>query len=135
MRLYIEANSWEIWSQPTRSPILRLDFQRGATQPLLVRFVQDATVVPLASASATGTLSFFADPSSSNLLVPAVTWSKTGMGPTTTYTFTPIFTGTNLDTALGSDVSISAYMQIKWTDGSTAGKTPLLSVRIFNSHA
>jgi hypothetical protein len=132
MRYYIDTYSWQIWSRPTRSPILRFAFDRGTVPNIEIQFVTDGVVVALADGSATGTLGFKTAKTDASYLVAPVSWTKSGTGTATKYTFTPTFLASNLDTALGSNDSIVVYGEIKWVDGSNTGETGF-SGRIYSN--
>ncbi len=129
LRLYVDTYSQQVWSRPTRAPIIRWNFQRGSTEDILVRFVTDGVVGALSSG--TVTLSFKATPTASSFLIPVVSATVTGSGTSAYYKVTPAFTSNELDTLIGTDLSASAYMELRWTDGSTTNVSGPYLVRIF----
>lgn len=122
MLYYIDTYTNRIWDKVTRSPVLYFRFYRGSVPSIDFQFVTDGETAALADGSATGTLGFKSAPTDAGYLIAAVSWTKSGSGATTKYTFTPTFLSTALDTALGSADSIPVYGEIKWVDGSNTNE-------------
>lgn len=80
--------------------ITSLDFKRGDKMPIVVRFVNDGSVVEL-SADATGKA--LLKPKGRHSAVPvggAASWTKAGAGSTTTYTFLMLLNTAAINTLL-----------------------------------
>ncbi len=136
-RLYVDNYTQAVWSRPTRAPIIRYQFQRGSSEEIQVRFVTDGVAAAIPDTetgglnSATVTLSFKATPDASTFLIPTVSAVSTGSGAAAYYKLVPVFTSTELDNLLGSDLSAVAYMELRWTSADTTNVAGPFLVRIF----
>jgi hypothetical protein len=108
------------WKSTTRSPILRFAFNRGATEPIPVKFI-DAGVVQELGSTATVGFGLKATRQSTSWLITPSTAAKTGTTTSTIYTLSPQIMGSALDTALGTSDSLACVLELYWTDSGTGG--------------
>jgi hypothetical protein len=130
LRLYIDTYTQEIWRLPTRAPVLRFAFQRGATEAIDVQAVTDGVTAALGG---TPTLSFKTAPTDASFLIATVTGTASGSGTSAKHTFLPLFSSAALDTLLGSSLSASCYGEIKWTEGSATNIVGPFLCRIYGN--
>lgn len=102
-----------IWSAPTRSPIFRHVFNRGATENIKLRFCADGSTTQLGSGS-TVTLVFKETRQDTSLLIASVEATQSGAD----YILSPVFLGSTLDTALDGADSIAVVGELSWEDSS-----------------
>lgn len=133
--VYIDVYSQELWSLPTRSPILRWYFQRGSAELIKVRFVKDGVPTMLYDTDDQLTLSFKLAPNATSFLIPPV---QSAINPGDSHSFDgdhvpyyylqPSFSSSVLDLALGNSNSVEAYGEFKWPDtGNVALHAPVTS--------
>lgn len=133
MRVYVNLDSNEFVVSPTLlQRVSTVYMTRRDTLPVEVQFCRSGVVVELAS-GATGQLglkktfagSFLANDSG---------WTKTGTGTSTIYTFSLNLNTTNLNAEfpLDTEESISAKLELEWTESGNTSSTMPTSVTIYN---
>lgn len=139
MNLYFDVDARRFISAPgTRDIVSVLDFKRGDTLPVAVRFVSGTVVVeidPSPATAATGRLamkpvgSFDVEPTAG-----AASWVKTGTGTSTYYTFDLLLNTEDLNTLLGvgeaadvSSVQLNFEMEYILEDGSVISSNTILA--------
>ena len=133
MRVYVNLDSREFVVSPVLlQRVSTLFFTRRDIVPVQVQFVRGGTVVELA-AGATGQLGLkktFAG----SFLANDGAWTKTGTGTTTVYQFDLNLNTTNLNAEFPEDDedSISAKVEIEWTESGTTSSTLPTSATIYN---
>jgi hypothetical protein len=133
MRVYVNLDSREFVVSPVLlQRVSTLFFTRRDIVPVQVQFVRGGTVVELA-AGATGQMGLkktFAG----GFLANDGSWTKTGTGTTTVYQFDLNLNTTNLNAEFPEDDedSITAKVEIEWTESGTTSSTLPTSATIYN---
>ena len=133
MKVYVNLDSREFVVSPVLlQRVSTLFFTRRDIVPVQVQFVRGGTVVELA-AGATGQMGLkktFAG----SFLANDGAWTKTGTGTTTVYQFDLNLNTTNLNAEfpLDTEDSISAKVEIEWTESGTTSSTLPTAATIFN---
>ena len=133
MRVYVNLDSREFVVSPVLlQRVSTLFFTRRDIVPVQVQFVRGGTVVELA-AGATGQMGIkktFAG----SFLANDAGFTKTGTGATTLYQFDLNLNTSNLNAEfpLDTEDSISAKVEIEWTESSTTSSTLPTSATIYN---
>jgi hypothetical protein len=133
MRVYVNLDSREFVVSPVLlQRVSTLFFTRRDIVPVQVQFVRGGTVVELA-AGATGQLGLKKTFAGSFLANDAA-FTKTGTGTTTVYQFDLNLNTTNLNAEfpLDTEDSISAKVEIEWTEFGTTSSTLPTSATIYN---
>ena len=133
MRVYVNLDSREFVVSPVLlQRVSTLFFTRRDIVPVQVQFVRGGTVVEL-DAGATGQMGLkktFAG----SFLANDGAFTKTGTGATTIYQFDLNLNTSNLDAEFPEDDedSISAKVEIEWTESGTTSSTLPTSATIYN---
>ena len=133
MRVYVNLDSREFVVSPVLlQRVSTLFFTRRDIVPVQVQFVRGGTVVELA-AGATGQMGLkktFAG----SFLANDTAFTKTGTGATTIYQFDLSLNTSNLNAEfpLDTEDSISAKVEIEWTESGTTSSTLPTSATIYN---
>ena len=133
MRVYVNLDSREFVVSPVLlQRVSTLFFTRRDIVPVQVQFVRGGTVVELA-AGATGQMGIkktFAG----SFLANDAGFTKTGTGSTTVYQFDLNLNTSNLNAEFPADTepSISALVEIEWTESGTTSSTLPTSATIYN---
>ena len=133
MRVFVNLDSREFVVSPVLlQRVSTLFFTRRDVVPVQVQFVRGGTVVELA-AGATGAMGLkktFAG----SFLANDAGFTKTGTGATTIYQFDLNLNTTNLNAEfpLDTEESITAKVEIEWTESGTTSSTLPTSATIFN---
>ena len=133
MRVYVNLDSREFVVSPVLlQRVSTLFFTRRDIVPVQVQFVRGGTVVELAD-GATGQMGLkktFAG----SFLANDGAFTKTGTGATTIYQFDLNLNTSNLDAEFPEDDedSISAKVEIEWTESGTTSSTLPTSATIYN---
>ena len=133
MRVYVNLDSREFVVSPVLlQRVSTLFFTRRDIVPVQVQFVRGGTVVELA-AGATGQMGLkktFAG----SFLANDTAFTKTGTGATTIYQFDLSLNTSNLNAEfpLDTEESISAKVEIEWTESGTTSSTLPTSATIYN---
>jgi hypothetical protein len=133
MRVYVNLDSREFVVSPVLlQRVSTLFFTRRDIVPVQVQFVRGGTVVELA-AGATGQMGLkktFAG----SFLANDTAFTKTGTGTTTVYQFDLNLNTANIDAEFPEDTedSISAKVEIEWTESGTTSSTLPTSATVFN---
>jgi hypothetical protein len=133
MRVYVNLDSREFVVSPVLlQRVSTLFFTRRDIVPVQVQFVRGGTVVELA-AGATGAMGLkktFAG----SFLANDAGFTKTGTGSTTVYQFDLNLNTTNLNAEfpLDTEDSITAKVEIEWTESGTTSSTLPTSATVFN---
>jgi hypothetical protein len=133
MRVYVNLDSREFVVSPVLlQRVSTLFFTRRDIVPVQVQFVRGGTVVELA-AGATGQMGLKKTFAGSFLANDAA-FTKTGTGTTTVYQFDLNLNTTNLNAEfpLDTEDSISAKVEIEWTESGTTSSTLPTSATVFN---
>jgi hypothetical protein len=133
MRVYVNLDSREFGVSPVLlQRVSTLFFTRRDIVPVQVQFVRGGTVVELA-AGATGQMGLKKTFAGSFLANDAA-FTKTGTGTTTVYQFDLNLNTTNLNAEfpLDTEDSISAKVEIEWTESGTTSSTLPTSATIYN---
>jgi len=133
MKVYVNLDSREFVVSPVLlQRVSTLFFTRRDIVPVQVQFVRGGTVVELA-AGATGAMGLkktFAG----SFLANDAGFTKTGTGSTTVYQFDLNLNTTNLNAEfpLDTEDSITAKVEIEWTESGTTSSTLPTSATIYN---
>jgi hypothetical protein len=133
MRVYIDLNSRAFVVSPVLTQrVTELLFTRRDIVPVQVQFVRGGVVVELAE-GATGQMGLkktFAGA----FLANDGAFTKTGSGATAIYQFDLNLNTTNLNAEFPQDDedSITAKVEIEWTEGGTTSSTLPTSATVFN---
>jgi hypothetical protein len=133
MRVYVNLDSREFVVSPVLlQRVSTLSFTRRDVVPVQVQFVRGGTVVELA-AGATGAMGLkktFAG----SFLANDAGFTKTGTGSTTVYQFDLNLNTTNLNAEFPEDdeESITAKVEIEWTESGTTSSTLPTSAIVYN---
>ena len=133
MKVYVNLDSREFVVSPVLlQRVSTLFFTRRDIVPVQVQFVRGGTVVELA-AGATGQMGLkktFAG----SFLANDGAWTQTGTGATTVYQFDLNLNTSNLNAEfpLDTEDSISAKVEIEWTESGTTSSTLPTSATIYN---
>ena len=133
MRVYVNLDSREFVVSPVLlQRVSTLFFTRRDIVPVQVQFVRGGTVVELA-AGATGQMGLkktFAG----SFLANDGSWTKTGTGTMSVYQFDLNLNTSNLNAEfpLDTEDSISAKVEIEWTESGTTSSTLPTSATIYN---
>jgi hypothetical protein len=133
MRVYVNLDSREFVVSPVLlQRVSTLFFTRRDIVPVQVQFVRGGTVVELA-AGATGQMGLkktFAG----SFLANDGAFTKTGTGATTIYQFDLNLNTSNLNAEFPHDTedSITAKVEIEWTESGTTSSTLPTSATIYN---
>ena len=133
MRVYVNLDSREFVVSPVLlQRVSTLFFTRRDIVPVQVQFVRGGTVVELA-AGATGQMGLkktFAG----SFLANDGAWTKTGTGTTTVYQFDLNLNTSNLNAEFPYDTedSITAKVEVEWTESGTTSSTLPTSATIYN---
>jgi hypothetical protein len=133
MRVYVNLDSREFVVSPVLlQRVSTLFFTRRDIVPVQVQFVRGGTVVEL-DAGATGQMGLkktFAG----GFLANDAGFTKTGTGTTTVYQFDLNLNTSNLNAEfpLDTEDSISAKVEIEWTESGTTSSTLPAAATIFN---
>ena len=133
MKVYVNLDSREFVVSPVLlQRVSTLFFTRRDIVPVQVQFVRGGTVVELA-AGATGQMGLkktFAG----SFLANDGAWTKTGTGTTTVYQFDLNLNTSNLNAEFPADTepSISALVEIEWSESGTTSSTLPTSATIYN---
>jgi hypothetical protein len=133
MKVYVNLDSREFVVSPVLlQRVSTLFFTRRDIVPVQVQFVRGGTVVELA-AGATGQMGLKKTFAGSFLANDAA-FTKTGTGTTTVYQFDLNLNTTNLNAEfpLDTEDSISAKVEIEWTESGTTSSTLPTSATIYN---
>jgi len=133
MRVYVNLDSREFVVSPVLlQRVSTLFFTRRDIVPVQVQFVRGGTVVELA-AGATGQMGLKKTFAGSFLANDAA-FTKTGTGTTTVYQFDLNLNTSNLNAEfpLDTEDSISAKVEIEWTESGTTSSTLPTSATVFN---
>jgi hypothetical protein len=133
MRVYVNLDSREFVVSPVLlQRVSTLFFTRRDIVPVQVQFVRGGTVVELA-AGATGQMGLKKTFAGSFLANDAA-FTKTGTGTTTVYQFDLNLNTSNLNAEfpLDTEDSISAKVEIEWTESGTTSSTLPTSATIYN---
>jgi hypothetical protein len=133
MRVYVNLDSREFVVSPVLlQRVSTLFFTRRDIVPVQVQFVRGGTVVELA-AGATGQMGLKKTFAGSFLANDAA-FTKTGTGTTTVYQFDLNLNTTNLNAEFPEDDedSITAKVEIEWTESGTTSSTLPTSATVFN---
>jgi len=133
MKVYVNLDSREFVVSPVLlQRVSTLSFTRRDVVPVQVQFVRGGTVVELA-AGATGAMGLkktFAG----SFLANDAGFTKTGTGSTTVYQFDLNLNTTNLNAEfpLDTEESITAKVEIEWTESGTTSSTLPTSAIVYN---
>jgi hypothetical protein len=133
MRVFVNLDSREFVVSPVLlQRVSTLSFTRRDVVPVQVQFVRGGTVVELA-AGATGAMGLkktFAG----SFLANDAGFTKTGTGSTTVYQFDLNLNTTNLNAEfpLDTEESITAKVEIEWTESGTTSSTLPTSAIVYN---
>jgi hypothetical protein len=133
MRVYVNLDSREFVVSPVLlQRVSTLSFTRRDVVPVQVQFVRGGTAVELA-AGATGAMGLkktFAG----SFLANDAGFTKTGTGSSTIYQFDLNLNTTNLNAEfpLDTEESITAKVEIEWTESGTTSSTLPTSATVFN---
>ena len=133
MKVYVNLDSREFVVSPVLlQRVSTLFFTRRDIVPVQVQFVRGGTVVELA-AGATGQMGLkktFAG----SFLANDGAWTKTGTGTTTVYQFDLNLNTSNLNAEFPVDTeeSITAKVEIEWTESGTTSSTLPTAATIYN---
>ena len=133
MKVYVNLDSREFVVSPVLlQRVSTLFFTRRDIVPVQVQFVRGGTVVELA-AGATGQMGLkktFAG----SFLANDAGFTKTGTGATTVYQFDLNLNTSNLNAEFPADTepSISALVEIEWSESGTTSSTLPTSATIYN---
>jgi hypothetical protein len=133
MRVYIDLNSRAFVVSPVLTQrVTDLFFTRRDIVPVQVQFVRGGVVVELAG-GATGSMGIkktFAGA----FLAADFSFTKSGTGASTIYQFDLDLNTTNLNAEfpLDTEDSISAKVEIEWTENGTTSSTLPTSATVFN---
>jgi hypothetical protein len=133
MRVYVNLDSREFVVSPVLlQRVSTLSFTRRDVVPVEVQFVRSGAVVELA-AGATGAMGLkktFAG----SFLANDAGFTKTGTGSTTVYQFDLNLNTTNLNAEfpLDTEESITAKVEIEWTESGTTSSTLPTSAIVYN---
>ena len=133
MRVFVNLDSREFVVSPVLlQRVSTLSFTRRDVDPVHVQFVRGGTVVELA-AGATGAMGLkktFAG----SFLANDAGFTKTGTGSTTVYQFDLNLNTTNLNAEfpLDTEESITAKVEIEWTESGTTSSTLPTSAIVYN---
>ena len=133
MKVYVNLDSREFVVSPVLlQRVTTLFFTRRDIVPVQVQFVRGGTVVEL-DAGATGQMGLkktFAG----SFLANDGSWTKTGTGTTTVYQFDLNLNTSNLNAEFPADTepSISALVEIEWSESGTTSSTLPTSATIYN---
>jgi hypothetical protein len=133
MKVYVNLDSREFVVSPVLlQRVSTLFFTRRDVVPVQVQFVRGGTVVELA-AGATGQMGLkktFAG----SFLANDGAFTKTGTGATTIYQFDLNLNTSNLNAEFPADTepSISALVEIEWSESGTTSSTLPTSATIYN---
>jgi hypothetical protein len=133
MRVYVNLDSREFVVSPVLlQRVSTLFFTRRDIVPVQVQFVRGGTVVELA-AGATGQMGLKKTFAGSFLANDAA-FTKTGTGTTTVYQFDLNLNTSNLNAEfpLDTEDSITAKVEIEWTESGTTSSTLPTSATVFN---
>jgi hypothetical protein len=133
MKVYVNLDSREFVVSPVLlQRVSTLFFTRRDIVPVQVQFVRGGTVVELA-AGATGQMGLKKTFAGSFLANDAA-FTKTGTGTTTVYQFDLNLNTTNLNAEFPTDTedSITAKVEIEWTESGTTSSTLPTSATVFN---
>ncbi len=133
MKVYVNLDSREFVVSPVLlQRVSTLFFTRRDIVPVQVQFVRGGTVVELA-AGATGAMGIKKTFAGSFLANDAA-FTKTGTGTTTVYQFDLNLNTTNLNAEFPEDDedSITAKVEIEWTESGTTSSTLPTSATIYN---
>jgi hypothetical protein len=133
MKVYVNLDSREFVVSPVLlQRVSTLFFTRRDIVPVQVQFVRGGTVVELA-AGATGQMGLKKTFAGSFLANDAA-FTKTGTGTTTVYQFDLNLNTTNLNAEfpLDTEESITAKVEIEWTESGTTSSTLPTSATVFN---
>jgi hypothetical protein len=133
MKVYVNLDSREFVVSPVLlQRVSTLSFTRRDVVPVQVQFVRGGTVVELA-AGATGAMGLkktFAG----SFLANDAGFTKTGTGSSTIYQFDLNLNTTNLNAEfpLDTEESITAKVEIEWTESGTTSSTLPTSAIVYN---
>jgi hypothetical protein len=133
MKVYVNLDSREFVVSPVLlQRVSTLSFTRRDVVPVEVQFVRSGAVVELA-AGATGAMGLkktFAG----SFLANDAGFTKTGTGSTTVYQFDLNLNTTNLNAEfpLDTEESITAKVEIEWTESGTTSSTLPTSAIVYN---
>jgi hypothetical protein len=133
MRVYIDLNSRAFVVTPVLlQRVNELLFTRRDVVPVEVQFVRDGVVVEL-GAGALGQMGL-KKTYDGDFLAYDNAWTKTGSGTSTIYTFGLNLATTELDAEFATDEedSISAKVEIQWSDGGLVSSTLPCAATVFN---
>ena len=133
MKVYVNLDSREFVVSPVLlQRVSTLFFTRRDIVPVQVQFVRGGTVVELA-AGATGQMGLKKTFAGSFLANDAA-FTKTGTGTTTVYQFDLNLNTSNLNAEfpLDTEDSISAKVEIEWTESGTTSSTLPTSATVYN---
>lgn len=133
MRVFVNLDNRAFVVSPTLlQEVSTLYFTRRDVVPVQVQFVRDGSVVELA-AGATGQMGL-KKTYSGNFLANDSGWTKSGTGAATIYQFDLNLSTTNLNAEfpLDTEDSISAKVEIEWTESGTTSSTLPTSCIIYN---
>ena len=133
MRVYVNLDSREFVVSPVLlQRVSTLFFTRRDIVPVQVQFVRGGTVVEL-GAGATGQMGLKKTFAGSFLANDGV-WTKTGTGVSAVYQFDLNLNTTNLNAEFPEDdeESITAKVEIEWTESGTTSSTLPTSATVFN---
>jgi hypothetical protein len=133
MRVYVNLDSREFVVSPVLlQRVSTLSFTRRDVVPVQVQFVRGGTVVELAAGAsgAMGLKKTFAG----SFLANDAGFTKTGTGSTTVYQFDLNLNTTNLNAEfpLDTEESITAKVEIEWTESGTTSSTLPTSAIVYN---
>lgn len=136
MLLYFDLDKGRLVTSPgSGDSLAQLDFKRGDTLPVILRFIRGLTVTELA-AGATGSIGLKTVGNfDGSFLAADIGWTKTGTGTTTIYTFVLDLNTAALNTALGvgaaADVaSLPVNFELEFVESgnTTSSQTVLATV-------
>lgn len=133
MRAYVNLDTNEFVVSPVLTQRVSVMYMtRRDVLPVEVQFVRGGAVVELA-AGATGQLGI-KKTYSGGFLANDSGWTKTGTGTSTIYSFALNLNTTNLNNEfpLDTEDSISAKIELEWTESGNTSSTMPTSVTIYN---
>jgi len=138
MLLYFDLDRGRLVTSPgSGDSLAALDFKRGDTLPVILRFIRGLTVVELAS-GATGSIGLKAVGNfDGSFLAADIGWTKTGTGIATTYTFVLDLNTVALNTALGvgaaADIaSLAVNFELEFVESGNTTSSQTVLATVFN---
>jgi hypothetical protein len=138
MLLYFDLDKGRLVTSPgSGDGLAQLDFKRGDTLPVILRFTRGLTVTELAS-GATGSIGIKAVGNfDGSFLAADIGWTKTGTGTDTIYTFVLDLNTVALNTALGvgaaADIaSLPVNFELEFVESGNTTSSQTVLGTVFN---